>query len=196
MHDTAAKFGRLFLEQYSPYVPTTTDKFLLEVGTGPDRTFYFLAERFGLKYMGIDQLHSDDPNEPYRINLPDESADLVISSSCFEHDEMFWVTYLEILRVLKPYGVFYMSSPSNGPYHGHPGDCYRFYRDSAKALEKWARKNKFNAKTLEHFIGSPSRDFAAWKDYVAVWVKDEKFAANYPVRIQDVNQEMEESWKL
>ena len=196
MHDTAAKFGYHFLNQYAPFLPSSQNKLMVEIGTGPDQTFVNAANKCGIPYFGVDQLHSEDPTVEYKLNLADESADIVISSSCFEHDEFFWVTYLEILRILKPHGLFYLNAPSNGMYHAFPVDCYRFYRDSAKAMEKWGRKNGFKVRTLEHFIGKPMNDIAQWRDYVAVWVKNEDFSMLYPRRIQDIDDHLEQNWKL
>lgn len=196
MHDTAAKFGYHFLNQYFPFLPPSESKLMVEVGTGQDLTFVKAANQCGIPYFGVDQSHSEDPNVEYKINLADESADIVISSSSFEHDEFFWVTYLEILRILKPHGLFYLNAPSCGHYHAHPVDCYRFYRDTAKALEKWGRKNGFQVKTLEYFIGKPMNDPAQWRDNVVVWVKNENFANLYPQRIQDIDNHLEQNWKL
>jgi SAM-dependent methyltransferase len=196
MHDTAEKFGTLFFNQYFPYLPASESKLLVEVGSGPDQTFVKAAQSLGTNYLGVDQLHSEEPEIEYKLNLPDESADIVVSSSCFEHDEFFWVTYLEILRILKPHGLFYLNAPSCGVYHAYPVDCYRFYADSGRALEKWGRKNRYKVKMLEYFIGMPMNDPAKWNDYVVVWVKDENFASLYPNRIQDADSKIYQNWKI
>jgi len=39
MHSTAAEYGRLFVEQYRPFLPESDHHLLVEVGTGPDTTF-------------------------------------------------------------------------------------------------------------------------------------------------------------
>ena len=63
-------------------------------------------------YVGLDI--EKGPNvdiimkDPYKIPLKDSSADVVISSSCFEHVEHFWLSFNEIIRVLKPSGLFYL----------------------------------------------------------------------------------------
>ncbi len=59
----------------------------------------------------------------------------------FEHDEFFWDTFLNMSRALKPGGFLYINVPSGGHYHGHPGDAWRFYKDAAKYLSKWAARN-------------------------------------------------------
>ena len=39
--------------------------------------------------------------DPYRIPLPDASVDIVLSGQMLEHNEFFWLTFLEMSRVLK-----------------------------------------------------------------------------------------------
>jgi hypothetical protein len=88
------------------------------------------------------------------------------------------------MRVLKPTGLFYLNVPSNGDFHRWPVDCWRFYPDSGNALVTWAKRNGLNVALLESFVGKQKQDI--WNDFVAVFVKDEQFAPNYPIRI--INQ--------
>ena len=191
MHDTARYYGHRFLETYAPVIKNIGGVSLptvLEIGAGTDGaggyepTFSSKCKELGLVYSGVDQLHSDDPDVEYKLPVSDSSVDMVVSSSCFEHDEFFWVTFLEIMRVLKPHGVFYMSAPSNGVYHTYPVDCWRFYPDSANALAKWARKNRIPAVVLERFIGTPMNDI--WDDYMGVILKDDRFLNLHTQRMQ------------
>ena len=46
----------------------------------------------------------------------DNSIDIVVSISVFEHVEFFWETYLEMLRILKPNGLLFINAPSNGHF--------------------------------------------------------------------------------
>ena len=95
--------------------------------------------------------------------------DLIVSTSCFEHDPMFWVTFKEMIKVLKPGGFIYLSAPSNGPYHGYPGDCWRFYPDAAKALETWSYLCGYPVTLVETFLVPPRRDI--WTDNVMIFGK-------------------------
>jgi SAM-dependent methyltransferase len=113
--------------------------------------------------------------------LPDASFDVAVTSSCFEHSEFIWLTYLENLRILKPPGLLYLNVPSNGPFHRYPVDCWRFYPDSGVALQNWARRNGVQALMLESFTGP--QNTGAWNDFVAVFVKDAKETKHYPRRI-------------
>ena len=142
-----------------------------------------------IKFTGVDIEDGSNVDlvlkDPYKIPLPDNSIDIVVSVSTFEHTEFFWLTYLEILRILKPDGLFFLNVPSNGIYHRQSTDNWRFYPDSIIALEKWGRKNNFNPKVLEHFtLDHSGREI--WCDYVSVTIKDEKFINKYPKRI--INQ--------
>jgi len=71
---------------------------------------------------GVDVVLKD----PYTLPFKQASIDVAVSNSCFEHSEMFWLLFLEILRVLKPDGLFYLNAPSNGKFHRFPVDCWRF----------------------------------------------------------------------
>jgi hypothetical protein len=37
--------------------------------------------------------------------LKNDFADVIVSSSCFEHSEFFWLLFNESLRILKPNGL-------------------------------------------------------------------------------------------
>jgi SAM-dependent methyltransferase len=122
-------------------------------------------------------------DDAYKLPFDEESFDVVVTSSCFEHSEFFWLTLLECLRILKPAGLLYLSVPSNGPFHRYPVDCWRFYPDSGVALQNWARRNGVNALMLESFTGP--QNSGAWNDFVAVFVKSEAEAKRYPNRIAE-----------
>ena len=109
--------------------------------------------------------------DPYKLPFDDNSIDVVISISTFEHTEFFWLTYLEILRVLKPSGLFFLNAPSNSKFHRHATDNWRFYPDSSLALKKWGLRNGYNPDVLEHFTNvETGRDI--WNDYVSITIKD------------------------
>ena len=127
---------------------------------------------------GVDILLTD----AYNLPLESESADVIVSSSCFEHAEMFWLSFLEIMRVLKPDGLFYMNAPSNGLFHRYPVDCWRFYTDSGRALVTWGKRSNINPAMLESYTSYQDKG-GIFNDFVGVFVKDEKFVSKYPKRI-------------
>lgn len=67
-------------------------------------------------YTGIDL--EPGPNvdvvltSPYRLPLPSHSADVIVSGQTFEHIQYFWLTWLEMARVLKPGGMIFLLAPS------------------------------------------------------------------------------------
>lgn len=52
-----------------------------------------------------------------KMNLSNNSFDLVICNSVLEHIPKFWLAIAEIQRVLKPEGIVWISVPSVWPYH-------------------------------------------------------------------------------
>lgn len=133
----------------------------------------------------------DDPSvdivlkNPYSFDeIKENSIDIAVSISTFEHVEFFWLTYLQILRVLKPHGIFYMNAPSNGIFHRWDQDCWRFYPDSGIALKNWGKHNNYNNSLLESFTTKKYLE-GGWNDYNVVFLKDKKYISKYPSRIID-----------
>ena len=121
--------------------------------------------------------------DPYKIDeLEKESIDIIVCTSVFEHIEFFWLTYLEILKLLKPQGIFYLNAPSNGDFHRWSTDCWRFYPDSGNALVKWGKYNKFKPICLESFTTKQILE-CGWNDYVSIILKDETFKNNFDSKI-------------
>ncbi len=77
--------------------------------------------------------------DPYRWSeIATGSIDVVTCSEVFEHAEFFWLTIMEIKRVLKPLGLAFITSPGGGPRHRFPVDCWRFYDDAFPALARYS----------------------------------------------------------
>jgi SAM-dependent methyltransferase len=137
------------------------------------------------RYIGVDFARGKGVDvlldNPYILPFDTGSVDFVVSPSCLEHSEMFWLLFLEILRILKPNGLFYFSAPSNGLFHRHPVDCWRFYPDSGRALVAWAKHCGINTGLLESYTANQYQ--TRWTDFVAVFIKDTEHAEDYPNRI-------------
>ncbi len=93
-------------------------------------------------YKGIDMAPGKNVDivlqDPYRWQgVKSNSADVVISGQAFEHIEFFWLTALEIFRVLKPGGLCCLIAPSGGPEHRFPVDCWRFFTDGFRAIARF-----------------------------------------------------------
>jgi len=123
------------------------------------------------EYIGCDI--DDGPNVDLVIdrdatNLFENSYDIIVCNSCFEHNDFFWETYIKFCQILKPGGFICLVVPSTGPYHGFPTDSWRFLKDSYLSLEKWGLKKQYNVRLIENFIDS-SND--RWNDNVGIYTK-------------------------
>jgi SAM-dependent methyltransferase len=183
MHYTAQKNAERF---FQTYVYGKNEKIkIVETGAQIGGFNIRTLAKENMEYIGIDidkypgvDIKLEDP---YKFPFDDNSVDFVISSSCFEHIEFFWLTYLEIMRILKPNGLFYLNAPSNGDFHRFPVDCWRFYPDSGKALINWGKRNGYNCNVVEQYTSDKDRDI--WADYVSIFIKDENYVSEYPNRI-------------
>lgn len=177
MHNTSSASGEGFSKTYGGDNLTVVDIGGRSV-CGSLRSFF---ESRNMKFICVDlEPHESvdlvvKPGEP--LPLEDGSVDLVISTSCFEHDPCFWMTFREMCRITKLGGFIYVNAPSNGPYHGFPGDNWRFYRDASQALAYWSCKKIGNepvypCKVEEMFFIEPSGD--VWRDFVTIWQRTEE----------------------
>ena len=158
MHDTALELGKGFFDVY--WQPSFTK--ILDVGSrNVNGTLRDVCPPQA-QYIGIDVSEGDGVDivlsDPHSFPFQDETFDCIVSTSCFEHDPMFWLTFLECLRVLKKEGFLYINAPSNGPYHFYPVDCWRFYPDAGNALKEWAIKNGINVYLSESFIAKRKKE--------------------------------------
>lgn len=183
MHSTAMDNGRRFFEAYVSRLPAVK---VVEIGSQdvngslravcPENASYIGVDFAAAK--GVDIVLSD----PYVLPFEDESIDIVVSSSCYEHSEFFWLSFLEVLRVLKRDGLFYLNVPSTGSFHRYPVDCWRFYPDSGQALVNWAKRQGFNPVMLESYISDQDKT-SEWNDCVSVFLKNQEFVSKHPFRI-------------
>lgn len=187
MHDSALKS---FIEFRQTYLDSKQSKKIVITEIGSQAINSSIKNSLNEKYdyTGVDITAGENVDivlqDPYKFPFSDESIDAVISISTFEHTEFFWLTYLEILRILKPDGLFFLNVPSNSKFHRHSSDNWRFYPDSSIALEKWGIKNNYSPKVLEHYTNLENgRDI--WNDYVSITIKDKKFIDKYEKRILD-----------
>jgi SAM-dependent methyltransferase len=187
MHPTALSWAERFFATYDPPAAQT----VIDVGSQDvNGSLKSVCPRKN-RYIGVDFAKGKGVDvvlqDPYKLPFEDAHADVVVSSSVFEHSEMFWLLFNEILRVLKPAGLFYLNVPSNGFFHRFPVDCWRFYPDSGRALVSWGKRSGFDPMLLESFVGDQggSTDEGTWNDFVAVFVKDRRQAARHPKRILD-----------
>jgi len=188
MHDIAMKHGAAF---FNTYLSNAKNLTIVDVGAQNVWGSLRSVAPPNNKYIGVDFLKAKGVDvvitDPYSLPFEDESVDVVVSSSCFEHSEFFWLLFNEILRILKPTGLLYINVPSNGSFHRYPVDCWRFYPDSGVALQNWGKRSGYNCALLESFVGIRKNKADVWNDFVAIFVKDEKNSAKYISRIQNAS---------
>ena len=176
---------------FQTYLPAGKGKILVEIGSQDVNGSIRQVAPQVAKYIGVDFAEGKGVDiildDPYTLPFDDNSIDVCVASSVFEHSEMFWLLFLEILRILKPDGLFYLNVPSNGTFHRYPVDCWRFYPDSGQALVTWAKRNNYSPAMLESFVSSQTSD--VWNDFVAVFVKEEVHAIKYPNRILQIKKD-------
>ncbi|HZI65140.1 MAG TPA: methyltransferase domain-containing protein [Thermoanaerobaculia bacterium] len=182
MHRSARRHCKLFFRTYLKDVKRPT---IVEIGSQSVNGSLRDVAPPDSRYVGLDFVPGEGVDlvldDPYRFRIEDDFADAVVSSSCLEHSQMFWLTFLEALRILKPEGVLYLNVPSNGPFHRHPTDNWRFYPDAGAALNEWAHRSGYDSVLLESFVGWQDGD--VWNDFVAVFAKTRSAAVRYPDRI-------------
>jgi len=184
MHTTAYETGRMFFSTYvKPYHTTC-----LDVGSYDLNGSLRSLAPTHVKYMGVDLEAGPGVDvvlqDPHKMPFVDNMFDLIVSSSCFEHDAMFWLTFLECVRVLKPGGFLYVSAPSNGKYHAHPQDNWRFYPDSGQALATWGMRNHHEVFLVESFL-TGQRAEGQWNDCVMIFSKGDRATAQVPTFLSD-----------
>lgn len=180
MHESAMRNGKKFFDTYAKHKESG-----LVIDIGSQDVNGSLREvcpkRF--TYTGVDFQKANNVDvvltNPYKLPFDDKSVDIVVSSSCLEHSEFFWLTWLEIVRVVKPDGLIYINAPSEGQYHPYPIDAWRFRVDASTSLVNWAKHNGYPIGLLQTYIDS---DWP-WKDFVAIYVGSADQSALYPDRI-------------
>ena len=124
-------------------------------------------------YRGIDMAPGKNVDivlqNPYHWKeIASNSADVIISGQAFEHIEFFWISMIEIARVLKPGGLCCIIAPSGGYEHKYPVDCWRFYPDGFSALARFARLKVIEVATQWEVDDRYDARSNSWRDSVLV----------------------------
>jgi SAM-dependent methyltransferase len=138
-------------------------------------------------YIGVDIREADNVDvvmkKPYTIPARSNSKDVVIAGQVFEHIPFFWASMLEVARILRPGGVWFVTVPSRGHRHGGV-DCWRYYRGGMRAIAAASRLTLLETHT--HFPptldGSIRHDYAKtdsqmhyWGDTLGVFQKPQRY---------------------
>lgn len=123
------------------------------------------------QYLGLDMVAGPNVDivldNSYRLPLASFSQDVVVCGQVFEHVQFFWLTWLEMIRVLRPGGYIFLVAPSRGPEHRYPQDCWRFYPDGFEALALYGGLELMEVST--DWLPHRSDDSAPWGDTVGVF---------------------------
>ncbi|WP_353239568.1 methyltransferase domain-containing protein [Limnohabitans sp.] len=195
MHRSAIINCKSFFETYSKSFTGDKKVKIVEIGSQDVNGSLRITAPTDFEYIGVDFVEGKGVDviltDPYILPFESASVDIVLTSSCFEHSEMFWLVFLEIMRVLKPKGLCYLNVPSNGNIHRYPVDCWRFYPDSGRALITWSKRNGINAVQLESYTSAQLEGAdGLWNDFVGVFLKDENFISEFPLRILDTKKDV------
>ncbi len=186
MHASAFNLVKVFFDQY---ISDKTGLVIVQIGaidndiktiTPLEGNFLFRLDTKSEE--GVDVIMRSQ----YVIPFENNSIDVIIASSTFESCEFFWVLMLEINRVLKSTGIFYLNSATNGYFRRKDYDYWRFYPDSGIALQNWCIYSGYSDFILlESFVGDQT-DEEGWNDFVAVFLKDKNYIERYPYRMLTV----------
>src|SRR5271170_457805 len=100
MHPSAMEAARIFFDKYKPMN-------IVEIGSydlcgGPMKS----VSPPGCTYTGMDLCGGNGVDvvmaDPYHIPALSNHYDAAVSTSTFEHIEFFWLSFLEMVRVVKP----------------------------------------------------------------------------------------------
>jgi len=190
MHYTALKSGEAFAQTYGG-----SNKIAVDIGgqdvNGSLRTFF---TSLGMKFICVDMVEHPSvdvivkPGD--KLPFDNASIDLIVSTSCFEHDPCFWLTFREMARIIKLDGFIYINAPTNGQYHCYPGDNWRFYSDAGQALAYWSgvqmsTEEVFPVRVVEIFNIVPKID--VWNDFICVWQRTNVKETEITVKPEIIN---------
>lgn len=169
MHASSLENMHLCFDRFVATAPYFTEDTIVVVDVGgadvnggyknvfSDSKFHYMTVDLS-EGQGVDIVLDD----PYRLPFADNSVDVVLSGQMLEHCEFFWLSFAEMMRIVKPTGHLILIAPSAGPIHRYPVDCYRFYPDAYYALAKYA-----NCKALDVWLD----ERGPWRDLVGVFAK-------------------------
>ncbi|WP_189320926.1 class I SAM-dependent methyltransferase [Streptomyces flaveus] len=186
MHRSAYEQMELCVKEY---MPTNRRHRVVDLGSRvSDKQSVTHKDMLGqhdIDYVGVDVLDGQNVDvvmaKPYRIPVKSNSTDFVLSGQAFEHIPFFWVTMMEIARVLKPRGMAFITAPSRGHVHDAQ-DCWRYYPDGFRAMAAYSGLELREAYTdfppmtgIRHNYAAIDAKHAYWGDSVGVFQKPRRY---------------------
>lgn len=114
MHEQAKKFLNYVSLQLPSYFMNTK---ILDVGSADINGNNRYLFNGNYDYVGNDVIKHNNVDivcETGKLTLPDNTFDIIISSECFEHDMNYQSSIKNIIRMLKPNGLFTFTCASTG----------------------------------------------------------------------------------
>ncbi len=172
MHESSLYHMTCFRDQFL-VEKRNQDLLIADLGSyDVNGSYRSLFEHSSWQYLGLDislganvDIVLEDPYNWQTISS--NFIDVIISGQAFEHIEFFWLTVLELSRVLKPGGLCCLIAPSSGPEHRYPVDCWRFYSDGMCAMMRYAGLEVLDVYTSRQQTGWQD-DSSNWRDSVVV----------------------------
>jgi SAM-dependent methyltransferase len=153
----------------------------------------------GQEYVGCDFRDGpgvDRVEDVSQINLPDNTAGAVLCIETFEHVFEIRRAFDEVFRILKPGGVFVLTSPLNFRIHGYPDDYWRMTPSClhrmlgpyAGKLHGWQGHASFPHTVMSAAIKGPASDFAVRAGKAAnayhAWLRDAEASLPRKVKLR------------
>jgi len=131
------------LSSFSEYVSQLDAPRVLELGTARfDPTLSSMHPELvpnAAEYLGLDIVAGEDVDivaDVHRLSekVGEESFDVIISCSSFEHFKYPQLAAHELMKTLKIGGVIFIQTHQSFPLHAAPNDYYRFSREALASL--------------------------------------------------------------
>lgn len=101
----------------------------------------------------------------------DEAFDVIVSVDYLDRDCMFWITFQELCRVLRPAGFMHVSICCAGPRDPLFPQIWNWTEDAWRGLQQWAKKHcsQYMVSGIQSFGVTSELD--ARRDSVSTWTK-------------------------
>jgi hypothetical protein len=179
------------VRDFLPYTKTMTNPKVLELGTKrskPERsTMHKHYVPHAMVYHGTDIEAGQDVDivaDLHKLTdvIPEESYDIVISCSTFEHLKYPHLAAFNISKILKPMGCLYIQTHFSFVLHSYPYDYFRFSKEALSGcfgtkngIKVIATDYEFPCKIVSKELGEQG----SWLNTVLFGVKYEKTPENY-----------------
>ncbi len=169
MHQSSYRQMQRFVAEYMPPF-RGKQQHIVDIGSmNVNGTYRTLFDDPLWSYTGLDLDAGNGVDivlsNPYHWKeVKTASADVVVSGQALEHVDYFWVTLLEMERILKPGGLLCLLVPSGGYEHRFPVDCWRFYPDGLQTMADFMRLHVIEKYALWEDDYPYSDDSREWKD--------------------------------